>query len=452
MNVIIIGMGMIGRTILSNLTAEGHSVTIIDESKAKVEKLIETYDVLGVVGNGACLDIQIEAGAKNADTVIAVTSSDEINILACLVAKKAGVSGTIARVRNPEYRTQIEEMKDELGISMVVNPELETANEIFNLINLPSISAIEHFAKGKVSLVEITASAGCALIGETLISLNKKFKTKVLICAVQRNGELVIPSGGFEIKEGDVISFTAESNALGDFLSEINLVKSPLTNVMIVGGGMIGYYLADALSKKKYKVKVIESNPEQADEMAIALPKVNVSCGNGTNHALLIEEGVESTDAFISLTGSDEANIIVSMFAGNQGVRKTIALIRSNDLAGMIDKNQINHDVSPKHVVANSVLSYVRALANKRGSNVLTLYRLVGNKIEALEFCAKSAKERWYGVPLRDLKIKNNCLIACIIRGTDVIIPDGNSYITEGDNVVVVTTHKNFDDLTDMFE
>jgi trk system potassium uptake protein TrkA len=450
MKIVIIGMGMIGKTILERLIGEGHTITIIDENKEKIESLIERYDVMGVVGNGACLDIQLAAGVDTADTVIVVTGSDELNIMACLVAKKAGADGTIARVRNPLYRKQVEEMKEVLGLSMVVNPELETANEIFNLINLPSISNIEHFAKGKVSLVEIVVDKGCKLIGETLISLSKKFKTKVLICAVQRKEELVIPSGTFMIEEGDKISFTADSKSIGDFLNEIHLIKSPFKNVMIVGGSKIGYYLAEELSNKKYKVKLLENNKAQAEEMAKLLPKVNVTYGDGTQHSVLIEEGIEAMDAFVALTETDETNIIVSMFANSKKVRKTITQIKSAELVKMIG-NTVDHNVSPKNIVANKVISYVRAIANKRGSNVLTLYRLVNNQVEALEFLAKT-EEDFYNKPLRDLNIKKNCLVACIIRKNQVIIPDGNSCIQLGANVVVVTTHKSFDDITDLFE
>lgn len=451
MKILIIGMGMIGRTILQSLSGEGHTITVIDQDKEKIERVTERFDVMGVVGNGASLQVQNDAGAKSADTVIAVTGSDELNIVACIVAKKAGATGTIARVRNPEYRKQIYEMKDELGISMVVNPELETANEIFDLISLPSISDVEHFAKGKVSLVEIVAESGCSLIGETLISLGKKLETKVLICAVQRGDEVFIPGGDFVIREGDKISFTAESRSLGEFLTEIRVVTSPLRNIMIVGGGMIGYYLAEALSRKKYKVKVIESNREHADEMAELLPKVEVAFGDGTRHSVLVEEGLDAMDAFVAITGSDEANIIVSMFANSRSVRKTITQIKSDDLTKMTVGKQIDHNVSPKHIVASRVSSYVRALANKRGSNVLTLYKLVNGRVEALEFCAKT-KQSFYNKPLKDLKIKKNCLVGCIIRDGEVIIPNGNSVIQQGDNVVIVTTHKNFDDITDFLE
>lgn len=451
MKIVIIGLGTIGKTILQNLSSEGHTITIIDEDKQRVEKLIEKYDVMGVVGNGASMDIQTEAGVKDAQLVIALTRSDEANILACLVAKKVGAQNTIARVRNPDYRRQIAEMKDDLGISMVVNPERETADEIFNLVNLPSVAQIEHFAEGKVSLVEVVAEKGCSLIGETLISLGKKLTSKVLICAVQRGDEVIIPSGHFEIAAGDKIHFTSNAKMLGDFLREVNLVKSPLKNIMIVGGGRISYYLADSLSKKKYTVKLIEHDMSHAEELAEDLPKVTVVCGNGTQHDLLIEEGIEAMDAFVALTDIDEENMIVSMFANKKNVKKTITQIKSDDLYGMLDELGIQNNVSPKQIVASRIISYIRALANTVGSNVLTLYRLVNNQVEALEFAAKK-QGRIYNTPLKELKIKKNCLIACIIRQNEVIIPKGDDQILLGDNVIVVTTHKNFDDLTDVFE
>jgi trk system potassium uptake protein TrkA len=451
MKIVIIGLGTIGKTILSVLARENHDITLIDEKKEKIESLIEKYDVLGVVGNGACMDIQSEAKVREAELVIAVTDSDELNIFACMVARKVGAKNTVARVRNPDYSNQIAEMKEDLGISMLVNPEKDTANEIFNLINLPSIVQVENFAKGRVLLVEIVAEKGCSLIGETLISLGKKLSAKVLICAVQRGSEVFIPSGNFLIEEGDRIHFTSDVHTLGDFLSEVNLVKSPLKNVMIVGGNKISLYLAEQLSKKKYKVKLIETDKETAEELAEVLPRVTVVHGNGMKHDILIEEGLEAMDAFVALTKIDEENMVVSMFARKMNVRKTITQISSDDLSAMLTELGMNNNVSPKHVVANSIASYVRALANKRGSNVLTLSRLVNGQVEALEFAAKT-QEKIYDKPLKELRIKENCLIACIIRDNKVLIPDGNSSIKQGDNVIVVTTHKNFDDLTDIFE
>ena len=451
MKIVIIGLGTIGKTILKNLSRKGHNITIIDEDKDKIEDLIGKYDVSGIVGNGACIDIQREAGVKDADLAIVLTNSDELNVFACLVAKKIGVKNTIARVRNPDYRKQIMEMKDELGISMIVNPEQDTATEIFNLINLPSIAQVEHFAKGRVLLVEIVAEKECALVGETLITLGKKLKTKVLICAVQRGQTVTIPTGNFVIEEGDRIHLTSDAKSLRDFLAEVNLVKSPLKNIMIVGGSRIGYYLAGELSKKKYQIKLIESNRDTAEELASELPRVTVIHGNGTQHDLLIEEGIEAMDAFVALTDIDEENMVVSIYANKMKVKKTITQIKLDDLYGMLDELGINNNVSPKDIVANRIISYIRALANTRGSNVLTLYRLVNDQVEALEFYAKKP-ERIYDKPLKELKIKENCLVACIIRENEVIIPNGNDCIKLGDNVIVVTTHKNFDELTDILE
>ncbi len=451
MKIVIVGLGTIGKTILKSLSSEGHTVTIIDEDKDKIESLIEKYDVSGVVGNGACLDIQREAGMKNADLAIMLTNSDELNVFACLVAKKLGVENTIARVRNPDYREQILKMKNELGISMIVNPEKDTATEIFNLINLPSIAQVERFARGRVLLVKIVVEKGCTLIGETLITLGKKLKTKVLICAVQRGQSVMIPTGNFMIEEGDRIHLTSDAKTLRDFLAEVNLVKSPLRNIMIIGGSKIGYYLASELSKKKYKTKLIESDLAVAEALAAELPHVTVIHGNGTRHELLLEEGIESMDSIVALTDVDEENMVVSMFANKMDVKKTITQIKSDDLIGMLDELGIKNTVSPKAIVASRIISYIRALENTIGSNVLTLYRLVNDQVEALEFLAKK-QENIYDKPLRELKIKHDCLIACIIRGNEVIIPNGNDCIKLDDSVIVVTTHKNFDDLTDIFE
>ncbi len=451
MKIVIIGLGTIGEAILKTLSGEEHTITIIDESKEKIDKLIEKYDVQGIVGNGASIDIQKEATVNNADVVIALTKSDELNVFACFVAKKLGVKNTVARVRNPEYRQQIVDMKDDLGISMIVNPERDTATEIVNLISLPEIANVDRFAMGRVLLVEIVVEKDCLLVGETLISIGKKLKTKVLICAVQRNNEVIIPSGNFELKEGDRIHFTSDAKSLRDFLAEIRIVQSPIKNVMIVGGNKTGYYLADELSKKKYNVKLIEKDKQVAEELAESLPKVTVINGNGTQHDVLLEEGLNSMDAFVSVTDVDQENMVVSMFAKNSNVKKTITQIKNEDLLGMLLELGIGNNVSPKDIVANRVISYVRALENTIGSNVLTLYRLVDNRVEALEFLAKR-EEKFYNVPLRQLKIKSNSLIACIIRGTEVIVPDGNSFIQLGDNVIVVTAHKKFDDLADIFE
>lgn len=451
MNIVIIGLGTIGTTILKDLSKEGHTITVIDENKTKVEYCIEKYDIQGVAGNGASIDIQREAGVKNADVTIVLTNSDELNVFACLVAKKLGVKNTIARVRNPEYRRQILEMKDELGISMIVNPEQDTATEIFNMISLPAIATVERFARGRVLLVEIILEKGCTIIGETLLSIGKKLNTKVLICAVLRGDEIIIPSGDFVLSEGDRIHFTSDAKNLRDFLSEINIVKSKLKNIMIVGGSRIARYLANDLSKKRYNIKLIENDITTAEALAEALPHVTIINGNGTQHDLLIEEGIEAMDAFVALTKMDEENMIVSMFANKMNVKKTITKIKNEDLYDMLAELGINNTVSPSDIVSTRIVCYVRALSNSVGNNMLTMYRLVNNRVEAIEFIAKQ-NHSLYNKPLRELKIKKDCLVACIMRGNEVIIPDGNTFIQSGDNVIIVTTHKNLRDLTDIFQ
>lgn len=449
MRIVIIGLGTIGTTLLKDLAGQGHDITIIDEDKGRIESLIERYDVSGVVGNGACVDIQKEAGMRGADLAIVLTNSDELNVFACLVAKKVGVKDTIARVRNPLYRKQVMDMQDQLGISMIVNPEWDTANEIVNLISLPSIVQVERFAKGRALLVEIVVKKDCTLVGETLITMGKKLSSKVLVCAAERNGTVCIPDGNFTICEGDRLHISSDASTLRSFLSEVHIVKAPLKNIMIVGGGRTGYYLAAELSRKKCVVKLIEQNQSEAEKLAETLPKVTVICGNGARHEVLLEEGIEAMDAFVALSRIDEENLVLSMFANKMHVKKSITLIRGDDLFDMLGELDIENTVSPKNIVANRIISYVRALENKKGSNVLTLYRLVNNQVEALEFLAKK-QEKFYDTPLKELRIKEGCLIACIIRDGEVIIPDGNACIKLGDSVIVVTTHKNFDDLTDI--
>lgn len=451
MKIVIIGMGTIGRDVLKTLAHEKHDITIIDDNKNNVESLIEKYDVQGVVGNGASWDIQVEAGVKHADIVIALTHEDELNIFACMVAKKLGVTNTIARVRNPEYRQQIIDMKNELGISMIVNPEQDTANEIFNLINLPAVVGIERFANGKVLLAEVPIGHDSTLVGKNLITIGQQFSTRALVCAVQRGDDVIIPSGRFEIQEGDKICFTTNAKDFRDFLTEANIVKTPLKNIMIIGGSKVAYYLASQLSQKKFKIKLIEENLAIAEDLADKLPRVTVINGSGLRHDVLMEEGIEDIDVFVALTEDDEDNLITSMFANSKGVKKTITQVQNDDLHEILTALGIENNVSSKDVVTASVASYVRALCNSKGSHVQALYRLVHGNVEALEFTAKT-DSKFYGKALKELSIKKDCLIACIMRKGRIIIPNGNDYIELGDNVIVVTTHKEFSDLSEIFE
>ena len=403
MKIVVIGCGTIGKTVIKHVSKEGHSIIAIDDEKKVIEELIEKFDILGIVGNGASLDIQEEARTKDADLVVAVTSSDETNILACLVAKRLGAKSTIARVRNPEYLRQTEIMKEDLGLTMIVNPEQETADEIVNLIDLPSLLKVEHFARGKVMLVEILVEENSKLIDETLITLAKKINTKFLICAVQRGNEVIIPNGNFKIEKGDRISVTADTQLIAELLKEMNLISEPLKNILIIGGGKIAYYLAKTLISKKYKVKLIENNEERAVELAESLPKATIICGDGTDHDLLVEEGIETTDSCIALTNIDEENIIISMYAKKLKLPKVIAKIKRSSFLGMLNDLGIVNAVSPQDIVASKIVSYIRAISNKKGSNVLTLYKLVNNQVEALEFHARK-KERIYIPKINNFK------------------------------------------------
>ena len=389
MKIVVIGCGTIGKTVIKHVSKEGHSIIAIDDDKKVIEELIEKFDILGIVGNGASLDIQEEARTKDADLVVAVTSSDETNILACLVAKRLGAKSTIARVRNPEYLRQTEIMKEDLGLTMIVNPEQETADEIVNLIDLPSLLKVEHFARGKVMLVEILVEENSKLIDETLITLAKKINTKFLICAVQRGNEVIIPNGNFKFEKGDRISVTADTQLIAELLKEMNLISEPLKNILIIGGGKIAYYLAKTLISKKYKVKLIENNEERAVELAESLPKATIICGDGTDHDLLVEEGIETTDSCIALTNIDEENIIISMYAKKLKLPKVIAKIKRSSFFGMLNDLGIVNAVSPQDIVASKIVSYIRAISNKKGSNVLTLYKLVNNQDEPLQVHAR---------------------------------------------------------------
>lgn len=451
MRIVIIGCGTIGQTIIEHMEKEGHTLVVIDDNKNIVSEIIEKYDVMGIVGNGASLEIQEEANVQDADLVLAVTSSDEVNMLASIVAKKLGCTSTIARVRTPEYIRQAQTMQDELSISLVVNPEQETANEITDMIDLPSLLKVEKFGSGKVMLAELLIDKDSVLVGENLIDLNKKINTNFLICAVQRGEEVIIPTGKFTIQENDRINVVTEVLTLANFLQELKVIQMPLKNIMIIGGSKVAYFLAKNLLSKHYKVKIFESNKKRANDLAVMLPKATIINADGTDHELLIEEGITSTDACIMLTNIDEENIIASLYAKKIKVPKVITKIKRNSFHGMINDLGLMNVISPQYVVANKIVRYIRALANKKGSNVITLYKLVNNQVEALEFHAKK-KEKIYNKPLKDLKIKNNCLIACIIRDGKVIIPKGNDCIKLDDSVLVVTSHQNFDDLMDVFE
>lgn len=439
MKIVVIGSGKVGRTIISHTCKEGHEVIVIDKNAKVIENIIDDYDIMGIVGNGASYDIQNSANVDRADLVIAVTSSDEVNILACLVAKKLGANNTIARVRGYDYLSYIDNMKNDFGINMTINPELETAIEILNTLNFPEAIRVDNFNGDKLDLVELYIPDNSPLIGKSLSDIHSKYKVQILIGAVQRGNEVIIPKGSFVLQAKDKIHVTASRNNVRLFLQILGLIESKVKSVMIIGGGKVSLYLAMKLIKNKYNVKVIEKNYDRCIELNELIPNATIIHGDGSNQELLVEEGIEHTDAIVCLTDLDEENIIISMYAAKKNVHKIITKVNDSSFASLLETIGMATVVSPKEVTASRLVSYIRATSNLRGSNLVTLYKLINNKVEALEFVAK-AEDKVLNTCLKDLRLKNKILIASIIRKGEVIIPSGNDVIKENDHVIVLTT------------
>ena len=452
MKVVIVGDGKVGGTIARQLSGEGHDIIVIDSNSKVLNNAANTMDIISVEGNGASMAVQKRAGVPDADLLIAATSLDEVNMLACLVGRKLGVTNTIARVRNPEYYEQIKELKDELGLSMAVNPELAAATEISRLLRFPSALKIELFARGRVELVEIKIAPHSVLDGMPLWAIYKEFQVKVLVCAVQRGGEVFIPSGDFVLQAGDKINLTAPHIEITKFFRTIGIFRTGVRSVMILGGGKVAYYLAKELLALHVRVKIIEMDLERCEELCERLPEAVIIHGDGTDKELLHEEGLEKTDALVCLTGMDEENIVVSLYAKAVKVSKVIAKINRISFDEILDKLDIDGFISPKTIAASNIVRYVRAMQNSVGSsNVETLHKLINEQVEALEFKVRE-KSPVVGIPLKNLETKNELLVATIIRGNRIIIPGGNDSIEIGDSVIVVTTNKHLMDLKDILK
>lgn len=450
MNIIVVGLGKLGMTMIKQLVNEGHNVTAVDISNKKLTNAVDTYDVMGVCGNGATCETLKESGAAKAKLIIAATASDEMNILCCLIAKRMGTENTVARVRNPDYAAQMQFLRSELGISMIVNPEYETANEISRIIRFPSAANLDSFAGGKVEIARIRVHSDNMLCDMPLYDLRKKCKAKVIVCAVQRNDEVFIPSGNFVIKCDDTISITGTRSELSHFMKQTGVYKQKIKNVMILGGGRIAYYLAKQLSGTGRNIKLIEQNLEKCYQLSDALEEVTVIHGDGTDQDLLDEQGLEYQDALISLTGIDEENIIVSMYAESKGISKVITKVNRHSYSILNDIG-LETVVSPQIVAGNLVTRYVRALHNSAGnSQIQTLYKLVGGKVEAAEFIVPE-NAGYENVPFKDINFLPNLIIGCIIRNGKIIFPDGNEVMKANDSVIVVTAGRIIEDLHDIF-
>jgi trk system potassium uptake protein len=451
MRIIIIGCGKVGTALAEQLDHEGHDITVVDNRATTIHNVIDTLDVMGVVGNGASYHVLLEAGVAAADIVIAVTGSDELNMLCCLIAKKAGNCHTIARVRNPQYNEEVDFIKEELGISMTINPELESAMELVRLIRLPSAIKIETFAKGKVELLKCQIPKDSILHNLQIKNITSKIHCKILVCAVERGEDVFIPSGDFMLQSFDKISVIALQKNAHEFFTKIGLPPSHINDIMIVGGGMIASYIGKRLAGSDVKVKIIEQNRERCEELSNMLPDSLIIHANGSDNNVLIEEGIDTTDAFASLTNLDEENILLSLYAQKRCNAKIFTKITRITFDDIIHEMNLGVVLNPKLLTADRIIQYVRAKQNSLGSNVETLYKLVGNKVEAMEFRVKTGNH-YVGVPLEQLHTKENTLVGCINRKGKIIIPNGKDTIQLGDTVIIVTTSFGLDDLSDIFE
>lgn len=447
MKIILVGCGTIGATIISSLVSEGHDIVAIDSDADFLNSITNVYDVMGLCGNGADSDVLEEAGADTADLFVAVTGSDELNMLSCFLARRMGAKYTIARVRSPEYNDKsLGFMKDNLELSMCINPELLTARELYKILKFPSAVKIETFSRGNLEMIEIRLKSDSALDGMSLMEMRKTHKAKVLVCYVRRDDEVFIPDGNFRLKSGDWVGITASPSELQKLFKSLGVYQKQAKNVMLLGGSRTAHYLADMLLESGGSVKIIERNPEICERLSEALPKAVILNGDGAEQELLLEEGLRSLDAFVSLTNTDEANILLSIFASGQSVPKVIAKVNREELVRMAENMGLDSVVSPKKMVGDVIVSYARALENSMGSNVETLYKIADGKAEALEFNVR-ADSKVIGVPLKELQIKKGILIAGIIRNRKTVIPVGDDMILAGDSVVIVAADQGLRDL-----
>ncbi|MBE5785590.1 MAG: Trk system potassium transporter TrkA [Clostridiales bacterium] len=439
MKIVIVGDGKVGYTLTKRLSEEGHDIVVIDSNRNVLLQSQETLDVAVVDGNGASVEVQLEAGVAASDLLIAATSGDEINLLCCVVARKLGCRHTIARVRNPEYDQQIGFLKDELGLSMVINPEKQAALEIYRLLQFPSFLKRDSFAKGSVELVELKIKESNVLAGKRLDQFRNLANVNALVCAVDRGGVITIPKGNFTLELGDKITIAADAGDLVRLIKNLGVYSPKAQHVMIIGGSRTAKYLAQRLIRSKVNLTIIEKDPQRCLDLSVSLPEATIVNGNGTIQELLLEEGIAKMDAVVTLTGMDEENLIVSMFADYLGVPKSVTKINRTEYNNVYESRGIDSIVSPKLLTANAITRYVRAMDDTTGISAITLYRIVDGKAEALEFTVKNNTD-YTDTPLMKLRVKPNILIASIIRQRKVIIPSGADEIRKGDNVIIVTT------------
>lgn len=451
LNIIIVGCGKVGTTLIEQLSKEGHDITIIDKNAAKVQEISSVYDVMGLSGNGASYSVQMEAGIENADLIIAVTDSDELNLLCCTVAKQVGDCGAIARVRTPDYSKEAGYLREKLGLTMIINPELEASRETARILYLPTALEVNSFAHGQAEIIKFKIPEGNLLDGMTIATLGRDITNDILICAIERKGEVYIPGGDFRMEQGDIISFVAPRRFIRSFLKKIGFKTKQVKNTMIIGGGKAAYYLAKTLLTMGIDVKIIEQNRQRCEELSILLPEAIIINGDGTDQELLKEEGIEYVESFIPLTGIDEENIMLTLHARQVSKAKVITKINRSTFKDVISGLDLGSVIYPRYITCEAIIAYVRAKKNSMNSNIETLYHMFDYRAEAIEFRVDEESEVT-GIPLRDLTLKKDLLVSFIYRNGTVRIPDGQDTIEVGDTVMVVTTHTGFDDIKDILK
>ena len=451
MRILIVGNGKVGHTLATELLREGHDITIIDQSDEVIRKAEDDLDAMCIHGNGANASTLLEAEVDRADILIAATASDEINMLCCLIGKKLGADFTIARIRDPEYNESLSILQHELGLDMTINPERATAQEISRILRYPFASNIEPFAKGRIELVEFLAREEDIICGKPLKELTARHSDlpKVLYCAVEREGEVVIPGGDFVILPGDRVHVAADMVTVTHFFRHIGRSAKPVKQVMLLGGGRISYYLAKMVEKMNMHVSMFEINPEKAKFLSEQLPHADIIVGDGTDQDLLEQEDLPSMDAFIALSDRDEENLMTGLLAKNQGVSKVIVKTNRYAYQDVISSLGLETQVSPRIITCNALLRYVRARVSAHGTAVEKLYRLVDGKAEALEFIAKKG-DPYIGIPLKQLNVRKGTLVAIILHRNKVIVPFGDDVIEAGDHVVIVSTASGVSDLNEV--
>ena len=453
MNIIIVGCGKVGATLAAQLNAEGNNVTIIDTDGVKVKTIANKLDIMGVIGNGASRSIQKDAGVDSTDLLIAVTGNDELNLLSCLMAKKSANCRTIARLKNPEYNIDAPYFKNELGLAMVINPELAAAKEIARILNFPSAIKIETFAKGRVELLKFKMPEGSRLVGMSVKDVATKLRSSVTFCTIERGEEVYIANGNFVFEEKDIISIIASPQGAKAFFKKIDYKIQPIKDALIVGGGPISYYLCDLLEGSDIACTVVEKDEERCNELATEFEKVTVINASPSDEDTLREEGIAHAGAFVALTGLDEENILLSLFAKRCGSRKVITKINRIDFDNITSQLDLDSIVYPKNITADMIVSYVRAVNNtkrsKSGANIETVYNLIKGKVEAAEFTVSEGSPV-VGRALMHMPLKPGVLIATIQRGRSQIAPRGQDVILPGDSVVIVTKDLSLNSITDI--